>query len=270
MDAGHVHLDEFTHFESPFHRFDPRVKIVSCLILLVMVVTLKSPVGLAAALFAICLLIMVSHLPVGRILKRVGIIIPFVIAIGLFLPVIQPGTPLYSFDLNLFTLNVTYEGLQGSILFFLRIICAALLIILVTFTTPFHVLLRSLSDLRIPQIFTHLIQFTLRYFFVLYDEILRMRRARRSRNFELGKTIWSRRTLSTIGGLIGVLFIRSYERGERVYYSMMSRGFRGEMQILNDLQVETRDIIWGVVIVLLGVTILLIDQGGWGWPLAWK
>ncbi|WP_408645751.1 CbiQ family ECF transporter T component [Syntrophaceticus schinkii] len=78
---------------------------------------------------------------------------------------IRPGTPLYSFNLGLFTLHVTCEGLQGSILFFLRIICAALLIILVTFTTPFHVLLRSLSDLRIPQVFTHLIQFTLRYFF---------------------------------------------------------------------------------------------------------
>lgn len=261
MDAEHIHLDEFSHFKSPFHRFDPRVKIVSCLILLVMVVTLKSPVGLAAALFAICLLIMVSHLPVGKILKRIGVIIPFILAIGLFLPVIRPGTPLYSFNLGLFTLHVTCEGLQGSILFFLRIICAALLIILVTFTTPFHVLLRSLSDLRIPQVFTHLIQFTLRYFFVLSDEILRMQRARRSRNFELGKTIWSGRTLSTIGGLVGVLFIRSYERGERVYYSMMSRGFRGEIQLLNDLQVETRDIIWGTVIVLLGVVILLIDQG---------
>ncbi|CEO90411.1 CbiQ family ECF transporter T component [Syntrophaceticus schinkii] len=84
MDAEHIHLDEFSHFKSPFHRFDPRVKIVSCLILLVMVVTLKSPVGLAAALFAICLLIMVSHLPVGRILKRIGVIIPFILAIGLF------------------------------------------------------------------------------------------------------------------------------------------------------------------------------------------
>ena len=270
MDVEHIHLDEFSHLQSPFHRFDPRVKIVSCLILLVIAVTLKSPVGLGAALFTTCLMIVVSRLPVGRILKRIALIIPFVLAIGIFLPFIRSGTPLYSFNLGLFTLHVTSQGLQGSILFFLRIICAALLIILVTFTTPFHVLLRSLSDLKIPQIFTHLIQFSFRYFFVLFDEILRMQRARRSRNFRPAKSILSRRTLGTIGGLIGVLFIRSFERGERVYYSMMSRGFRGEIHLLDDLQIKTKDFILGVIIVLLGVTILLIDQGGWGWPLAWR
>lgn len=270
MDAEHIHLDEFTHLKSPFHRFDPRVKIVSCLILLVIAVTLKSPVGLGAALLVTCLMIIVSRLPVGKILKRISLIIPFVLVIGLFLPLIRPGTPLYSFNVGLFTFNVTYQGLQASILFFLRIFCAALLIILVTFTTPFHVLLRSLSDLRIPQIFTHLIQFALRYFFVLSDEVLRMQRARRSRNFRPGKSFWSRRTLSTIAGLMGVLFIRSYERGERVYYSMMSRGFRGKIQLLDDLKIQNRDIIYGTVIVLLGVIILLIDQGGWGWSLVWR
>ncbi|MGB4505395.1 MAG: cobalt ECF transporter T component CbiQ [Syntrophaceticus sp.] len=270
MNAKHIHLDEFAHLESPFHQFDPRVKIVSCLILLVIAVTLKSPVGLGAALFVICLMVMISRLPVGKILKRISLILPFVLAIGLFLPLIRPGTPLYSFNLGLFTINVTYQGLQASILFFLRIICAALLIILVTFTTPFHILLRTLSDLRIPQIFTHLIQFALRYFFVLSDEILRMQRARRSRNFRPAKNFWSRQTLSTIAGLIGVLFIRSYERGERVYYAMMSRGFRGKIQLLDDLQIQSRDIIYGTVIVLLGVIILLIDQGGWGWPLVWR
>lgn len=270
MDTEHIHLDEFAHLKTFFHRFDPRAKIVSCLVLLVIAVSLKTPAGLGVALIGICLLIRGAQLPVKRILKRLGFIIPVILVVGIFLPVVKPGTPLFSVDLGFCILNFTKEGLQAGILFLLRITCAALLMILLTFTTPLHVLLHSLSDLKVPQIFTQLIQFTLRYFFVLYDEVTRMQRARRSRNFKPAKHIFSRQTLSIIGGMIGVLFIRSYERGERVYFAMMSRGFRGKIRLLDYPQIRGKDYVLALIVILLGVLSLIIDQEGWGWPAVWK
>lgn len=265
MPQEHIHLDEFAHLKSAFHRFDPRVKLVSCLVFLVIVVSLKSTEGLIFALSVICLFILGAHLPAVRILKRLGLIIPVIFVIGIFLPFMQPGIPLFSINLGFFTLHFTDQGVQVSILFFLRVFCAALLIILVTYTTPFHILLRSLSDLKIPKIFTHLLQFAFRYFFVLSDEAQRMQRARRSRNFKPAKNFWSRQTLSTFGGLLGILFIRSYERGERVYFAMMSRGFKGEIRVLDDLHIQGKDIVLGTAIVLLGIVSLVFDQGGFGW-----
>lgn len=265
MEQTHIHLDEFARLQSLFHQFDPRVKLVSCLVLLVIEVSLRSLAGLGFALLLAIFFIWRAHLPLGRILKRLGFIIPFVIVLCLFLPFVRPGSPLFQIHLGIGTLSYTLEGLQVSILFFLRLLCAALILILVTFTTPFHVLLRSLSDLRIPEIFTQLIQFTLRYFFVLYDEIIRMQRARRARNFKPARNFWSGQTFSTLGGMLGLLFIRSYERGERVYHAMLSRGFQGEIHTLEQFQVSTRDILLGVLLLLLGILSLIIDQGGWGW-----
>lgn len=263
MDQAHIHLDEFAYLQSFFHRFDPRAKIISCLLLLIVVVSLKTFVGLGLALLGIILLILGSQLPVLRILKRLAFVIPIVLVLCIFLPFVRPGTPLFSLQVGAFTLNFTLQGLQASGLFFLRLLCAALLIILVTFTTPFHLLLRSLTDLKIPPIFTQLIQFTLRYFFVLYDEVIRMNRARTARNFQPGTNFWTRRTFSTLGGLLGVLFIRSYERGERVYYAMLSRGFRGEVQVLHDLQVRSKDFVLGFILICFGVVVLIIDRGWW-------
>lgn len=248
-----------------FHSFDPRVKLISCLIFLVVTVSLRTLAGLAAALLVIGFFILGSRLPVGRILKRLGLIIPMVLMLGLFLPFLRPGVPLFQLKLGIMTLTFTWEGLQAGAIFMLRFLCGALLLILVTFTTPFHVLLRSLSDLKIPQIFTQLIQFTLRYFFVLYDEVIRMQRARRARNFRPARSLWNRHTLATLGGLVGVLFIRSFERGERVYHAMLARGFQGEIRTLDHFEVCPKDLFLGAVILLLCGLSLMIDRGGWVW-----
>jgi cobalt/nickel transport system permease protein len=265
LDRAHIHLDEFAHLQSFFHRFDPRAKIISCLFLLVVAVSLKTPTGLGFTLCGIFLLTFLARLPAGRILMRLGFVIPIVVVLCLFLPFARPGIPLFSLNAGSITLNYTLQGLQASGLFFLRLLCAALIIILVTFTTPFHILLRSLIDLKVPAIFIQLIQFTLRYFFVLYDEVIRMSRARRSRNFRPGKNFWNRQTFSTLGGLMGVLFIRSYDRGERIYYAMLARGYRGEVRVLDDLQVSSKDFAIGTALVVYGIVSLIIDRGWWGW-----
>lgn len=70
--------------------------------------------------------------------------------------------------------------------------------------------------------------------------------------------------------MIGVLFIRSYERGERVYFAMMSRGFRGKIRLLDYPQIRGKDYVLALIVILLGVLCLIIDQEGLGWPAVWK
>ena len=93
-----------------------------------------------------------------------------------------------------------------------------------------------------PWVMVMLLSFMYRYIFLLTDEVMRMKQARDSRNFG-GKRLWQ---IRTIGNMIGTLFIRSYERGERVYVAMLARGFDGQTRTLNTLNFRQADAYFGI------------------------
>jgi cobalt/nickel transport system permease protein len=92
-------------------------------------------------------------------------------------------------------------------------------------------LLRGLERLRLPAVFTGIAGFMVRYGDVIADDVRRMRIARISRGHD-PRWIWQARAVAASAG---TLFIRSYERGERVYLAMVSRGYAGSMPALEDL-----------------------------------
>jgi cobalt/nickel transport system permease protein len=92
-------------------------------------------------------------------------------------------------------------------------------------------LLRGLERLRLPAALTSVAAFMVRYADVIVDEVRRMRIARISRGYD-PRWIWQARAVAASAG---TLFIRSYERGERVYLAMVSRGYSGAMPVLQDL-----------------------------------
>ena len=93
-----------------------------------------------------------------------------------------------------------------------------------------------------PRVMVMILSFMHRYIFVLVDEMMRMKQARDSRNFG-GKRLWH---IRTIGNMAGTLFIRSYERGERVYAAMVARGFDGRNRTLNHLSFRQVDAYFGI------------------------
>ena len=102
-----------------------------------------------------------------------------------------------------------------------------------------------------PRVMIMILSFMYRYVFVLVDEVMRMRQARDSRNFG-GSRLWH---LRTIGNMTGTLFIRSYERGERVYAAMLARGFDGQCRTLNHLNFRPADTYFGICFSLvIGLT----------------
>jgi len=222
----HAFLDEYSHLDSPVHRLDPRAKLVGMAALIVVCVT--TPPDLYAA-FAVYLgleiaILVLSRLPLRHVLKRMLIVLPFILMVAVFLPFFSRGGGSY----NLGPVTVSGNGLVVLWNVAVKSTISVLAVILLSSTTPFPELLRGMEKMRIPHMLTTLLSFMYRYIFVLVDEMQRMRRARDSRGWK-GRWVWQAKV---IGHMIASLFLRSYERGERVYAAMLARGYGGEVRTL--------------------------------------
>ena len=99
------------------------------------------------------------------------------------------------------------------------------------------------EHLRVPAILTTIIAFLYRYLFVLTDEVFRLLRARESRSAAVagqrsgGGVMWRARVA---GNMAGQLFLRSYERSDRIYNAMLARGYTGHLQTLNPHEMQSR------------------------------
>ncbi len=116
--------------------------------------------------------------------------------------------------------------------------------ILLAATTEPRAMLLGAERLRLPPLLVQIASFMLRYMDVILDQMRRMRVARESRAF-VARDL---RQAPVLARSAGALFIRSYERGERVHLAMLSRGYTGEMPITRDLSASGRD--WGMAAVL--------------------
>ncbi len=131
---------------------------------------------------------------------------------------------------------------------------SVLSIILLSSTTSFSRLLEGLERLKFPPVLVMITGFTYRYVFVIAEEVFRMKRARDSRGYG-GKWIWNSRI---IGEMIGTLFLRSYERGERIYTAMQARGFVGRIVAHSISGLGLRDVLFMTLVPAYIVTIRLI------------
>jgi cobalt/nickel transport system permease protein len=246
----HSFLDKYSHLSSPAHRRDPRLKFLLSLVFIVAVVL--TPVGswLAfAAYFSILIAIFaVSRLPLGYVLRRSLIILPFVLLLGIVNLFTRPGVELSSLNISGWHLGITDNGLVliGTLL--ARSWLSVLVLILLTSTTALPALLKGIERLGAPKVMVMIMSFMYRYLFVLIDEVLRMKNARDSRSVGNPSTGFQAKT---VGMMIGSLFIRSYERGERVYAAMAARGFDGQSRTLDDLSMNRVDIVTGAALLLL-------------------
>jgi cobalt/nickel transport system permease protein len=131
---------------------------------------------------------------------------------------------------------------------------STLYLILLSSTIRFPDLLKALEKLKMPHIIILTLSFMYRYIFVFQDEALRMKRARDARSRE-GNVFWH---INSLGSIIGSLFIRAYERGERVYKAMLARGFDGEVSNINEFNLKPSDLIFLISSSLFLLTIRVI------------
>ncbi|MDQ0115973.1 cobalt ECF transporter T component CbiQ [Paenibacillus harenae] len=195
-------------------------RLLTVIGLLVVVVLFKHPAALFGAAGCFLFGLLWAGVSLRTILKRLLLIVPFGLGAVVFIPFQSEGTPIFT----IFGLTASAEGVSQAEIILLKIVCANLLITYMGATTPQFLLIKSLRAVGIPAVLIEIISLMLRYFYLLKAEAQSMVKAQRSRGLVLDGWLWSRRTYKRFGELLGVLFLRSQGRSERIYNSIMARG----------------------------------------------
>lgn len=243
-----MHSDAFDRYHeknSFIHRLDPRVKVVVTIVFIVSNALLPDGAWIAfgAAWLFLLLTNWLSQLGFGYTLTRSIVALPFAL-IAITILFTMPGEPLVSFKLLMWNLTITDMGLLRFVSILIRSWLSVQLAILLVATTRFPDLIHAFEHLRVPAILTTIIAFLYRYLFVLTDEVFRLIRARESRSAAAtgrrsgGGVLWRARVA---GNMAGQLFLRSYERSDRIYNAMVARGYSGHLFTLNPHEMKSRD-----------------------------
>ena len=249
----HSYIDRYSEIDSYIHRIDPRIKIVSIFALILSIVLTRpgSFVSFALYFLFIAILIFLSKIPTKFILKRSLVVVPFVLMIAIFIPFFKKGEIAGGYSFGSLRLTVTYGGLMIFWNVLIKAYLSVLSMTLLMASTNFGDFLKALEKLKFPCIFTMILSFMYRYIFVVQDELMKMKQAKEARS--VGGSNWFH--TKTKAFMVGVLFIRAYERGEKVYLAMCSRGFNGNIRTIHNFRIKRNDLYFLLLIlsVLVGI-----------------
>jgi cobalt/nickel transport system permease protein len=216
------------------HALDPRVKLV-CTLAFVLTMALL-PIGawpVYVLMLALSLSITVlSELGLRYVLKRSLLALPFVLAAVPLLFTV-PGPVLLTIPIGSLSLTITSTGVERLLSIMFKSWVSLQVAIVFAAATPFPDMLLAMRAVKIPRLIVSLFGLMWRYMFVMVDEAIRLLRARAARSGAIegsksgGSIAWRARVT---GGLAGNLFVRSLDRGERIYAAMAARGYDGEIR----------------------------------------
>lgn len=237
--------------DSVVHRLPAEVKVLSMLLFVFVVVL--TPLGnwwlFILYIGIIASIITIAKLPILTVIRRMVIEVPFVI-FAILMPFFSSGP--YT---EVFGVEVSQPGLTAGIGLLFKGTIGVLSSITLASTTPMRELLSGLSRLRVPNMLVEIAAFMVRYVDVVVDEMRRMRIARQSRGyFETGLRSWP-----IIAKAAGALFIRAYERGERVHLAMLSRGYQGKMPSYQIAIATRTDWATGMLLPVAALVVLVIS-----------
>ena len=251
MGADHAH-PLYLPGSSLVHRLPPQVKVLAAFLFVCCVVATPREVFWAFGSYFLVLagVWAVAAIPPGWIARRALIEAPFIV-LAVLLPFAEGGQRVHVAGVSL---SVT--GLLAGWNIVIKGTLGVLTSLTLAATTSPRDLLIGLQRLRVPSTITTIATLMLRYLEVIVGEARRMRIARISRGHD-PRLLWQ--AGATARG-IGSLFLRSYERGERVHLAMLARGWTGQMPVLHDRPTGGRDWLLGSVPVSVA---LLIAAGAW-------
>lgn len=259
MSGGHGHAHGL-HIpgDSAVHRLPPHAKVAATLAFVLAVVATPREAFWVFGLDAVLLVAVVARLariPLPTLVRRLAVELPFV-AFALFLPLIgeAPRTEVPGLG---DALTLSEPGLWAAWNILAKGTLGVAATVLLASTTSIPELLGGLDRLRVPRAFTAIAGFMVRYAVVITGEARRMRIARLSRGHD-PRWIWQARAVASTAG---ALFIRSYERGERMHVAMLSRGFTGELPAGTGRDVTRSE--WAAVAAVPGLAALAASLA-WG------
>jgi cobalt/nickel transport system permease protein len=242
----------YLHRHSVVHQIPPHIKILAGLLFIVVAVSTDITNWPAfVAYFAIIITItQIAKLPIITVFKRSLIEVPFVL-FALLMPFFGTGEVVEIGSLNLYI-----DGLLAGASIVVKGTLGILVAINLSATTTAREILNGLEILKMPTPMVQIASFMLRYVNVVNDEMLRMAVARASRGFEAtGVRQWP--VLATAAG---ALFIRSYERGERVHLAMIARGYQGDLPKTEKINNSARYWAIGLAVPFIALIISLLSR----------
>lgn len=215
MSGPHGHKLHY-HGHSRVHRFPAHLKLLILLGFMLTVVATPFTWWPAFAGYAgaLAIVIAMSRVPLAYLLPRMVIEVPFAV-FALLMPFIATGP-----EVEVLGLRVSESGLHAGTSLLLKGTLGVLASLTLAATTEPPALLRGLTRLHVPSQLVQIMSFMIRYLDVVAEEMRRMRIARESRGFRAT----SIRDWEVLARSAGALFIRAYERGERVHLAMLARG----------------------------------------------
>lgn len=246
---------------------DPRVKLIS-IVALIVAVTMVTDWRLMLLVYALTLVFAsASRIGIWFFIKRVWLFIPIftgIIALPMIFNVFFPGDSL----VTLFTLGpgvklgpfalpetiaITRQGTMGAISFTLRVATCVSAAVLLFLTTPRDRLFKSLRSIGTPKVYVLTLDMCYRYIFLLTDMVKSFYTAKKSRTI---KSLPLLEEQKWVGGRIGFTLVKSLDMAEKVHGAMVSRGFNGDVKILEDFAMKPRDYV--AIVSVVGFSILLI------------
>lgn|SRR5574337_254914 len=226
-------------------RIDARIKILSALALLVMVLSYRGfffPAATAALCLTVCILL---EVPMRVLIHRYSEPL-FIAAVVLILKFFFSGREIL-FSIHLPGIDVAghTDGLLEGLMIASRIVATVSIVALTAFCTPFTEFMAGLSWLRVPRGFIEILMFAYRYIFVLFDDATVIYSAQKNR---LGySTI--RRGLASFGVLAGSLTLKAFDHSHNTTVAMVQRGYDGNMPLLKHKSFKLSEVAASVLVV---------------------
>ncbi len=222
MSAGHARQLHVPG-TSPVHRLPPQCKLVALVAFVLVVVATPVERFWAFAAYAalVAAVVAAAGLAPGLVLRRMVVEVPFVL-FAVLVPFVARGP-----RIEVLGVSVSQSGLLAAWGILAKATLGVAGSVVLAATTGQRDLLLGLQRLRCPDLLVQIMTFMFRYAEVVGGELHRMRIARESRGF-VGRDV---RQLPVVARSAGALFIRSYERGERVHLAMLSRGYTGRLPV---------------------------------------
>lgn len=249
-------LDDIASGDSIIHNLNGPVKLISAIIIIVFTVFSQQIIVPIIMEIFLLLILYLSKVSIKDAFKRIALLLPFGGAIIIFQPFIHPGNVLWVYS----WIQITDAGLNWAILLFGRLITSLTAIVLLSSTSPMQEIVASFRKLKMPKELAMILSITVRFLFVFIDELTTIRNAQKSRNFNIhSKLVPYRWIVRQVGYTIAMMFLKSYEQGERVHKSMISRGFSDTSQLFNEkTQLEKSDYIYLISIITIMIVIEVI------------
>ncbi|BBB89466.1 MAG TPA: cobalt ECF transporter T component CbiQ [Methylomusa anaerophila] len=228
-------LDDLAAQDTVIHRLDPGTKLLTTLIFIIIVSSFPKYeiTGLVPLFFYPFALISLGNLPSAHLLKRLLLVSPFVIFVGILNPIFDQ-TPVAKIGSVL---------ISGGWISFIAItvklsltVTAALILVA---TTGMNAICSALLRVGVPKAIVVQLLFMYRYLHVLIEEFARTVQAYSLRSFHGGGIHFK-----AWGSLLGQLLLRTIERAQRIYQSMLCRGFDGDVRIVRSSQIRSFDLLY--------------------------